>query len=154
PIVRATGGLVDTVASYDEANGRGTGFVFHDLDAGSLADTVGWAVSTWYNQPAHIETMRHRAMRGDHSGGQAASEYLEVYLVAYARRRGQDFPGAVSADRPEAVQRDPAETSRPARIREEQQESAAGRRALRGRNGHGGQRGRPTRRLARRASRG
>src|SRR5262249_54446362 len=44
PIVRATGGLVDTVASYDEASGDGTGFVFHDLDPGSLADTIGWAV--------------------------------------------------------------------------------------------------------------
>ena len=34
PIVRATGGLVDTVANYDEATGGGTGFMFDDLAPG------------------------------------------------------------------------------------------------------------------------
>ena len=34
PVVRATGGLVDTVTNYDEATGAGTGFVFHDLRPG------------------------------------------------------------------------------------------------------------------------
>jgi len=46
PIVRATGGLVDTAATYDESTGDGTGFVFHDLRPDSLAHTIGWAVST------------------------------------------------------------------------------------------------------------
>jgi starch synthase len=97
PIVRATGGLVDTVTSYDEASGSGTGFVFQDLDPGSLADTVGWAVSTWFDRPAHIEIMRRRAMREDHSWDQAAREYVTLYLEAYARRRGHAWPGAVAA---------------------------------------------------------
>jgi starch synthase len=97
PVVRATGGLVDTVTSYDEVSGDGTGFVFQDLDPGSLADTIGWAVSTWYDRPAHIEMMRRRAMREDHSWDQAAREYVTLYLAAYARRRGHGLPGAAVA---------------------------------------------------------
>jgi len=94
PIVRATGGLADTVRTYDEATGAGTGFAFHDLRPDSLADTVGWAVSTWYDRPSHIEVMRHRAMAQDHSWDRAASEYAQLYLAAYARRRGHGFPEA------------------------------------------------------------
>ena len=69
PIVRATGGLVDTVANYDEATGGGTGFIFNDLHPEALANTIGWAVSTWFDRPEHIEAMRERAMAQDFSLG-------------------------------------------------------------------------------------
>ena len=88
PIVRATGGLVDTVVNYDERNADGTGFVFHDLSPDSLANTVGWAVSTWYDRPAHIERLRQNAMRQDFSWDRAAREYEQLYLDAQRRRRG------------------------------------------------------------------
>jgi starch synthase len=94
PIVRATGGLADTVASYDEASGDGSGFLFHDLRPDSLADTIGWAVSTWYERPAHVERMRRRAMARDSSWDRSAREYVELYLAAYARRRGHVFRAA------------------------------------------------------------
>src|SRR5208283_2970773 len=48
PIVRATGGLNDTVRQYDEATGNGTGFNFFEPTAQAVYDTVGWAVSTYY----------------------------------------------------------------------------------------------------------
>jgi len=114
PIVRATGGLVDTVANYDQGSGGGTGFVFHDLNPGSLADTIGWAVSTWYDRPEHIDPMRRRAMLEDHSWDRSAREYVELYLAAYARRRGQAFPGAVAAERVAPVVEGPPVASRPA----------------------------------------
>jgi len=91
PIVRRTGGLADSVATYDEATGAGTGFMFEDLRPDSLADTIGWAVSTWYNRPAQIAAMRRRAMAEDHSWNRAARAYEDVYLSAYARRRGHPF---------------------------------------------------------------
>jgi len=94
PIVRATGGLVDTVTTNEEAIGDGTGFVFHDLRPDSLADTIGWAVATWYQRPSHIERMRRRAMARDHSWNRSASEYMALYLDAYARRRGHAFAAA------------------------------------------------------------
>jgi starch synthase len=91
PIVRATGGLADTVTNYDERSGEGTGFVFHDLTPDALADTIGWAVSTWYDRPGHIERLRRHAMRQDFSWDRAAREYERLYLDAYARRRGRPF---------------------------------------------------------------
>jgi starch synthase len=92
PIVRATGGLADTVRGYDEARGRGTGFSFHDLTPGALFDTVGWAVATWYDRPQHIEQMRREAMAEDFSWQHAAVEYEKLYHLAYERRRRHPFP--------------------------------------------------------------
>ncbi len=97
PVVRATGGLVDTVANYDETNGGGTGFIFNDLRSDSLADTIGWATSTWYDRPDHILAMRKRAMALDFSWDRAAREYEGLYLDAYARRRGHAYGAQTSA---------------------------------------------------------
>jgi len=99
PVVRATGGLADTVRGYDEATGRGTGFSFHDLTPGALFDTVGWAVSTWYDRPQHVRQMRLEAMAEDFSWQHAAAEYEKLYLLAYERRRRHPFtpPRAPSA---------------------------------------------------------
>jgi len=93
PIVRATGGLADSVQGYEQASGEGTGFVLHDLTPDSLGDTIGWALATWYQRPAHVAAMRVRAMRQDFSWERAASAYGELYRTAYARRRGHAFPG-------------------------------------------------------------
>jgi starch synthase len=87
PVVRATGGLVDTVTNYDEATGGGTGFVFGDLHPEALANTIGWAVSTWFDRPRHIEAMRDRAMRQDFSWDRAALVYRDLYLRAQKQRR-------------------------------------------------------------------
>jgi starch synthase len=97
PVVRATGGLVDTVANYDEATGGGTGFMFYDLHPESLANTIGWAVSTWFDRPEHIRAMRRRAMEQDFSWARAALQYNAAYLRAYERRRGHAFPPRVAS---------------------------------------------------------
>lgn len=91
PIVRATGGLIDTVENYDQATGNGTGFVFWDLNPGSIADTVGWALSTYFDRPDHIRQMRKKAMLQDFSWDRAAEAYEHLYLEAYQLRRGHAF---------------------------------------------------------------
>jgi len=95
PIVRATGGLADTVQSYVEATGEGTGFVFHDLTPDALHGTLGWAISTWYDRPAHVASMRRRAMERDSSWAVSAEAYERLFLEAYRRRRGHEFQGWV-----------------------------------------------------------
>jgi len=88
PLVRATGGLDDTVDNYDEATGDGTGFKLYDLNPGSLFDLIGWAVSTWFDRPRHVAWMRDRAMRRDFSWDRAAARYGEIYWEA-ARSTGR-----------------------------------------------------------------
>lgn len=100
PLVRATGGLRDTVANYDASSGAGTGFVFEHLGADSLADTVSWASSAWYDRRDHIDAMRRRGMRQDFSWERSARTYEEFYLRAYRTRRGHDF-GSPGPPRPE-----------------------------------------------------
>lgn len=82
PIVRATGGLDDTVIQYNEASGHGTGFKFNDASAQALFNTVGWAASTWYDRPHHITQMRQLAMAQDYSWQRSAEEYEWLYARA------------------------------------------------------------------------
>jgi starch synthase len=91
PVVRATGGLVDTIESYREETGEGTGFTFRDLSPDALANTIGWALSTYYDRPAHFLAMQKRAMTRDFTWRRAAAEYEDLYREAYRRRRGHDL---------------------------------------------------------------
>ena len=88
PIVRATGGLEDSVRNYDEKTGAGTGFKFYDATPDALFNTIGWAMATWYNRFEHIRTLRAQAMSEDFSWDTSAAQYVEVYRDAIARRRG------------------------------------------------------------------
>lgn len=88
PIVRATGGLEDTVENYDPATGGGDGFKFKDLTPEALANTVQWAISTYRERPDHIALMRDRAMRQRFSWQAAAQEYEKLYEWAIEKKRG------------------------------------------------------------------
>jgi len=88
PIVRSTGGLADTVRNYREDAGHGTGFAFQDLTPDALANTIGWALSTYYDRPGHFQAMRRRAMEQDFTWGPPAAAYEHLYREAYRRRRG------------------------------------------------------------------
>ncbi len=81
PIVRATGGLNDTVAQYNETTGEGTGFKFFEPTAQAVYDVVGWAVSTYYDRPQHMQQMIAAAMAADFSWERSA----EAYEYAYAK---------------------------------------------------------------------
>lgn len=88
PIVRSTGGLYDTVHSYDPRTGEGTGFRFEDLDVRSLVETVRWALDTWRHRREHFQGMQVRAMRKRMGWELAAERYAQVYDWALGRRRG------------------------------------------------------------------
>jgi starch synthase len=84
PVVRATGGLDDTVENYDEATGGGTGFKFDDISQRALYHTIGWAVSTWWDRPQHIAQMQKRGMQRDFTWNHSAEQYEGVYEHALA----------------------------------------------------------------------
>jgi starch synthase len=89
PIVRATGGLDDTVENYNEATGMGTGFKFWEISDRALYYTIGWAVSTWYDRPHHYRAMQQEGMTKDFSWDASAREYEKVYSHAIAHRIGR-----------------------------------------------------------------
>lgn len=82
PIVRATGGLDDTVIQYDERTGGGTGFKFWEPSSSAIFYTVGWAVSTYYDRPQHMAKMIRTAMLQDYSWEKSAAQYEELYARA------------------------------------------------------------------------
>jgi starch synthase len=86
PIVRATGGLEDTVQQYDEDTGLGTGFKFWDASANAVYYTIGWAVSTYYDRKRHLQQMIQAAMAADFSWQKSAEAYLALYERAIANK--------------------------------------------------------------------
>lgn len=88
PIVHAVGGLDDTVESFDELTGAGTGFKLYYLDAAALFDTVGWAVHTWYNRKDAFAAMVRRGMTQRYSWEGSAEKYEALYHEAVRRRTG------------------------------------------------------------------
>ena len=50
-------------------------------------DTIGWAVSTWYDRPSHITLMREQAMKIRFDWETSAKRYVDVYRRARAKRK-------------------------------------------------------------------
>jgi starch synthase len=88
PVVRATGGLNDTVQEYNRTEDSGTGFKFSGTTAADLAATTARAVELFRSDGAAWGRLMTRAMSQDFSWGRSASEYIAVYEKALARRRG------------------------------------------------------------------
>ena len=78
PIVRATGGLDDTIEQYDPATGKGTGFKFKEYSGEALLDSVKAAVLA-YRDTQRWEKLMHNGMVQDYSWTAAAKEYVKVY---------------------------------------------------------------------------
>ncbi len=87
PIVRATGGLDDTVEQYDEKTGEGTGFKFDDPTPPSIYYTIGWAVSTFYDRKHHINKMVSKAMIQHFSWEDSAKKYVKAYHKAIENKK-------------------------------------------------------------------
>ncbi len=81
PIVRATGGLADTVEPFEAGTNRGTGFVFEHADVSGLLWAVDEALSA-YAKPGRWRALMQNAMTRDFSWGRSAEQYEAVYLRA------------------------------------------------------------------------
>ena len=76
PIVRATGGLRDSVT--DSGNNEGNGFVFEDYNAHDMLHAIRRAVRG-YSDKDGWQILRRRAMECDYSWGRSANEYIKLY---------------------------------------------------------------------------
>ena len=78
PVVRATGGLRDSVSPFDRATRQGTGFLFDDYSPGALLDAVDRALDC-YRQPDLWQALMRNAMSRDFSVQRVATQYLDAY---------------------------------------------------------------------------
>lgn len=83
PVVRAVGGLADTVQDLDADPRRGNGFTFASYDRAAFSDAVARALRTFARSDGWA-SLRGRAMREDHSWSVSAARYVELYRDAIA----------------------------------------------------------------------
>jgi starch synthase len=81
PLVRATGGLADTVMDIDASPERGNGFTFEQYDASLFLETIERALKIYKDQP-RWRAMQERGMSQDFSWKASAKKYGELYEQA------------------------------------------------------------------------
>jgi starch synthase len=86
PIVRATGGLIDSVQQYIEGTNVGTGFLFDNASANAFYDTIGWACSTYFDRPEEYKMLRRNGMLQDFSWDVSAGIYENIFNWAQDAR--------------------------------------------------------------------
>ena len=81
PVVRATGGLADTVVDATPENlasGSANGFVFAEPDSSSLAEALERAIAL-YRRPREWMKLIRTGMRAEHGWSSSAQGYLDIY---------------------------------------------------------------------------
>ncbi len=92
PIVRATGGLDDTVTDFDPSTLTGTGFKFKDFDGWSLYGQLVRATETYRNKETWRK-IQENAMKQNFSWTEVASKYEDLYKTAIHYKQEGFFHG-------------------------------------------------------------
>jgi starch synthase len=92
PVVRATGGLEDTVTDYNDASPSGTGFKFGPYTAAALVEAMQRAKAAFANTH-RWRGLQRAGMRQDFSWDRSAREYVKLYEKALGRPRA--YMGAI-----------------------------------------------------------
>ena len=78
PIVRETGGLKDTISTYNQYNGVGNGFGFKNFNSNELMQIIEYAL-TIYNDKNSWNNIIRQAMNSDNSWEKSAKQYKWLY---------------------------------------------------------------------------
>jgi starch synthase len=98
PIVRATGGLDDSVIDFTQDVTRADGIKFQEYSARALAKAIRKALAI-YSQPELFRRYRRNAIKADFSWEQTVGKYLKVYQAAKVFSAGQVQPDLQTAAR-------------------------------------------------------
>jgi starch synthase len=88
PVVRATGGLDDTIQAFNSVTGEGNGFKFAEASIEALLETARIAIAL-YRQPDRWGRLVRSGMACDFSWDRSAREYEALYQQIVARRTGK-----------------------------------------------------------------
>jgi starch synthase len=102
PVVRATGGLDDTIDHWDPRTSKGTGFKFTDYNGEALLLTIKESLRAFRDQNSWQQLMRN-GMNKDFSWDTSAKEYIRVYERARQLRTGNQS----AASRNDAIDLEP-----------------------------------------------
>jgi starch synthase len=91
PVVRATGGLADTVRDFDPVTRQGNGFVFQRYDPAEMVHALRRAL-TVYRQPHLWSQVQENGMACDFSWRRSADGYDRLYHEARERLRDRAVP--------------------------------------------------------------
>jgi starch synthase len=80
PIVRAVGGLKDTVIDLADDPDNATGFAFEQPDSGALLSCIQRALLFYHEAPKVLELTQRRAMQSRFTWDVAALDYQTLYL--------------------------------------------------------------------------
>ncbi|NTV89685.1 MAG: glycogen synthase [Clostridiales bacterium] len=86
PIVRATGGLAETVTDYDLDKEKGNGFSFNNFNADDMLDAIRRALRLYRDNPGEWDKLVLRALQQDNSWSRPASKYMDLYYLAEGKR--------------------------------------------------------------------
>jgi len=84
PVVRATGGLDDTIVQFDPETGEGNGFKFADPTPAAFLQAIRSALALFQQKP-HWARLVGNAMSADFTWDRSAREYVRVYRLATTR---------------------------------------------------------------------
>lgn len=88
PVVRATGGLADTIQEFDPRTGKGNGFVFTEYTSEELVRAVERAAQIYASEKKWLELVAN-AMTSDFSWAASAKKYVQLYEQIHPQRAGR-----------------------------------------------------------------
>jgi starch synthase len=105
PIVRETGGLYDTVQSYNEVTGEGNGFSFAPYNANDMVYTIDRALNI-YSSPLLWQKIVKNAMKCDYSWKVSAGHYMNIYNMLRGPVHGEAICYTIANEQAEVPQQE------------------------------------------------
>ena len=100
PIARETGGLRDTVLSYNEYTGDGNGFTFFNYTAHDMLHVIERAVKIYRTERETFDFLAKRAMGGEYGWDKSADKYVALY----EQLTGKESPAPIEVAAEEVVE--------------------------------------------------
>lgn len=86
PVVRATGGLAETIIDYDADKDHSNGFSFNHFSSTEMLDAIERALRLYNEVPEEWEKLIVRALETDFSWNRSAKKYEELYIHVINKR--------------------------------------------------------------------
>jgi starch synthase len=112
PVVRAVGGLVDTVRPYDPRTGAGNGFLFSEYRPAAMMHALGVALAAYPDKQTWTRLQKN-GMREDFSWDRSAAEYVKMYKGLKPQKAPPGTPTVKTKPRKARTTRKPRKPAQP-----------------------------------------